>query len=58
MYAATQECEDGICRYGIVTPEGKEALPFEYDAFYPYSDGTHIFLTKNGVCEAFLMEEK
>ena len=58
MYAVTKNCEDGACRYGIVTPEGKEALPFEYDAFYSYSDGKHVFLTKNGICEAFLMEEK
>lgn len=58
LYAATKEREDGEIRYGIVTPEGSEALPFEYEAFYPYSDGRHVFLTKNGICEAFLMEEK
>ncbi len=58
LYAATKEHENGEIRYGIVTPEGSEALPFEYEAFYPYSDGRHVFLTKNGVCEAFLMEEK
>lgn len=58
MYAVTREIEDGEIRYGIITPEGSDALPFEYDAFYPYSDGRHVFLTKNGICEAFLMEEK
>ena len=58
LYAAAKEREDGEIRYGLVTPDGSEALPFEYEAFYPYSDGKHLFLTKYGVCEAFLMEEK
>ena len=43
---------------GIITPEGKEMLPATYDAFYRYSDGKHIFLTQNGVCEAFEIEKK
>jgi len=58
LYAVTQEREDGEIRYGLVTPEGNEALPFEYEAFYTYSDQKHIFMTKNGICEAFFMEKK
>ena len=57
-YMVTKEIDQGLYCLGMIAPEGKEMLPVIYDAFYPHSDGKHIFLSQNGVCEAFVIERK